>query len=154
MPDTPQLVQGVNAEFIPTIWDGKDSSGIRCVGTTVLVLMDACSPRSSGGIEFPADIVEKFTFASERGVLAVIGDGAFLLNEDMSAWSGPRPIPGDRVYIEKFAGKQIRGVDGKVYRLMSYQNIGAIYKTKAEMEALNPAPPVPKKGKKNVSKRR
>ncbi len=127
MSGMPKLVQGLNAEYIPAHWDGTDTSGIRCVGTTVLVLMDACAEQNSGGILLPLDVVEKLTAGSERGVLVAIGNGAFLLNEDMSAWSGPRPVPGDRVYIEKYAGKQIKGLDGKVYRLMSYQNIGAIY---------------------------
>lgn len=142
MADLPKLVAGLNAEYVPAHWDGKDTSGIRCVGTTVLVLMDVCSDKTSGGIVLPPEVIEKFTAGSERGVLIAFGNGAFLLNEDMSQWSGPKPVPGDRVYIEKYAGKQIKGIDGAVYRLMSYQNIGAIYKSEADLksEAVASAP--------------
>ena len=53
--------------------------------------------------------------------------GAFLLNEDMSPWTGERPKPGDRVYIEKYAGKLVKGRDGRTYRIMDYGSIGATY---------------------------
>jgi len=139
--DMPRLVAGLNAEYVPAQWDGKDTSGIRCVGTTVLVLMDVCAETNTGGIILPPDVVEKHTAGSERGVLIAFGNGAFLLNEDMSQWSGPKPVPGDRVYIEKYAGKQIKGIDGKVYRLMSYQCIGAIYKSEADLKAEASAAP-------------
>lgn len=139
----PKLVQGLNAEYIPAKWDGTDTSGIRCVGTTILVLMDQCAEKNSGGIILPIDLVEKFTAGSERGVLVALGNGAFLLNEDMSAWSGPKPQPGDRVYIEKYSGKLIKGLDGQTYRLMSYQNVGAIYEPQPDQKPYTDGTKIP-----------
>lgn len=121
------LIKGLHADYIPAQWDGKDTSGVRVVGKTVLVLMDECSPTSKGGVELPEDIIEKMSMGSETGVLVAVSPGAFLLNEDMTPWIGEKPRPGDRVYIEKYAGKQIRGRDGKTYRIMDYGSIGATY---------------------------
>jgi len=123
----PRLIKGLQAEYIPAKWSGKNESGVRVVGKTVLVLMDECSPRSSGGVELPPDIIERMTLAAESGVIVAMADGAFLLNEDMTPWSGAKPTPGDRAYIEKYAGKLVKGRDGLTYRLMDYGSIGATY---------------------------
>lgn len=121
------LIKGIHAEYIPAQWSGQNTSGVRMVGKTVLVLTDECSPSTSGGVALPQDLIEKMSMAAETGVLVAVADGAFLLNEDGSPWSGPKPQPGDRVYIEKYAGKQIKGRDGKTYRIMDYGSIGATY---------------------------
>lgn len=123
----PHLIKGIHAEYVPAQWSGKDTSGVRVVGKTVLVLMDECAPATSGGVALPEDLIEKMSMAAESGVLVACAAGAFLLNEDMTPWSGPKPQPGDRVYIEKYAGKQIKGRDGKTYRIMDYGSIGATY---------------------------
>lgn len=121
------VVQNLNAEFIPAKWSGVDTSGIRVVGKCVLVLMDECAPVTSGGIHLTPDAIEKLSAGGETGLLVAVSPGAFLLNEDMTPWSGEKPKPGDRVYIEKYAGKMVRGTDGRKYRLMDYGSIGAVY---------------------------
>jgi chaperonin GroES len=121
------MVQNLNAEFVPSDWSGVDTSGIRVVGKCVLVLVDECAPVTSGGIHLTPDMIEKFSAGCETGRLVAVSAGAFLLNEDMTPWSGLKPRPGDRVYIEKYAGKMIRGSDGKRYRIMDYSCIGAVY---------------------------
>jgi chaperonin GroES len=123
----PRLIKGVHAEYIPAQWSGTDTSGVRVVGKCVLVLMDACSPKTSGNVELPEDVIERMSMAAESGVLVAVSPGAFLLNEDMTPWTGEKPKPGDRVYIEKYAGKQIKGRDGRMYRIMDYSSIGATY---------------------------
>ncbi len=127
----PRLIKGIQAEYIPAQWSGKDSSGVRVVGKCVLVLTDECSSKTSGGIELPDDMIERMSMAAESGVLVSVSPGAFLLNEDMTPWTGPKPQAGDRVYIEKYAGKQIKGRDGKMYRIMDYSSIGATYEADA-----------------------
>ena len=128
----PHLIKGIHAEYIPAKWTGADTSGVRVVGKTVLILMDKCSPISTGGIERPQDLIEKMSMAAESGVLVAVSPGAFLLNEDMTPWTGEKPKPGDRVYIEKYAGKQVKGRDGETYRIMDYGSIGATYVSDAE----------------------
>lgn len=126
-PQQPALIRNLSAEFVPIKWNGENNSGVRVVGKTVLVLVDECSPVTSGGIHLTPDAIEKLSAGSETGTLVAVSDGAFLLNEDMTPWSGPRPKPGDRVYIQKYAGNLIRGKDGLKYRLMDYGCIGAVY---------------------------
>jgi chaperonin GroES len=123
----PRLIKGLHAEYIPAKWSGQNTSGVRVVGKTVLVLMDECAPKTTGGVEIPDDTLERMSMASESGVIIACAPGAFLLNEDMTPWSGEKPQPGDRVYVEKYAGKQVKGRDGKTYRIMDYGSIGATY---------------------------
>ena len=123
----PRLIKGVQAEYVPAKWSGQNTSGVRVVGKTVLVLMDECSQTTTGGIALPDDLIERMSLAAESGVLVATSPGAFLLNEDMTPWTGDKPKPGDRVYIEKYAGKQVKGRDGKMYRIMDYNAIGATY---------------------------
>ena len=123
----PHLIKGIHADYIPAQWSGSDTSGIRVVGKTVLVLMDKCSPKTTGGVDLPDDLIEKMSMAAESGVLVAVSPGAFLLNEDMTPWIGEKPKPGDRVYIEKYAGKLVKGRDGETYRIMDYGSIGATY---------------------------
>jgi co-chaperonin GroES (HSP10) len=121
------LIKGIHAEFIPAQWDGKETHGIKVIGKAVLVLMDECSEKTSGHVILPADQVEALSAGAESGVLIAVPPGAFLLNEDMTPWAGDRPEPGDRVYIAKYSGQQVRGKDGRMYRLMDYGCIGAVY---------------------------
>jgi hypothetical protein len=123
-----KLVQGLQSEYVPAKWDGKDTSGVRVVGKTVLVLMDEVAEVRDSGIELVADYRERMNAKCESGVLVKVSPGAFLLNEDMTPWSGDKPVPGERVHIQKYAGTLIKSTrDGKTYRLMDYGCIGAIY---------------------------
>jgi len=131
----PRLIKGIQAEYVPAKWSGQNTSGVRVVGKTVLVLMDECSQTTTGGIALPEDLIERMSMAAESGVLVACAPGAFLLNEDMTPWSGEKPGPGDRVYIEKYAGKQIKGRDGKTYRIMDYGSIGATYEPEPQAVA-------------------
>ena len=123
----PRLIKGTQAEYVPARWSGKDTSGIRVVGKAVLVLMDECSPISTGGVSLPDDLIERMNMASETGILVACSPGAFLLNEDMSPWTGLKPKPGDRVNTSRYPGNLVRGVDSKTYRIMDYGCIGAVY---------------------------
>lgn len=148
----PRLLKNLQAEYIAAQWSGKNTSGVRVVGKTVLVLMDKCSPVTSGeaglallkeagiqptqggpvGTTLTPDQIERMDMASETGVLVAVAEGAFCINEDGSAWSGEKPKPGDRVYVEKYSGQLVKGRDGLTYRLMDYHSIGATYEPVAE----------------------
>lgn len=126
---TPALsvVKNLQADFEAAPWSGVDTSGIRVVGKAILVLMDECPPVTPAGIRLPSEFLEKINAGCETGRLVAVSPGAFLLNEDMTAWAGEKPKPGDRVYIEKYAGKLVMGKDERKYRLMDYGCVGAIY---------------------------
>lgn len=135
----PRLIKGTQAEYIPAQWTGKDTSGVRVVGKCVLVLTDHASSITTGGVHLTEELVERQSMAAESGVLVAVSSGAFLLNEDMTPWTGDKPKPGDRVYIEKYAGKQIKGRDGKMYRIMDYSSIGATYEADEGIQKLGAA---------------
>ena len=128
------LIKGLHADYVPAKWSGKDTSGIRVVGKTILVLMDQCAPKTTGGIELTDDMIEKMSMGAESGVIVAVSPGAFLLNEDMSPWIGEKPKAGDRVYVEKYAGKQVKGRDGETYRIMDYGSVGATYDADTEQK--------------------
>ena len=41
-------------------------------------------------------------------------------------FAGKKPEPGNRVVFNRYAGRVLRGTDGKMYRLMTDNCIGAI----------------------------
>lgn len=127
MSEQPQLIQGLHAEFKPAVWSGSDTSGVKPIGPTVIVLCDECSELSSGGVALPLEYVERMNLAAEQGVIVAVARGAFVIHEDGSAWRDYRPKPGDRVYYEKYAGRLVMGKDKRRYRIMDYKSIGAIY---------------------------
>ena len=131
---TIRFINGINVEYRSEEWNGTDTSGIRLVGKTVLILTDKCV-RSAGGIEFDPGKEEQLNAASDTGVLVACAPGAFLINEDCTPWTGEKPKPGDYVFIEKYAGRQVTGRDGKVYRMMDYGAIGATYEKGAAAES-------------------
>lgn len=127
----PHLIKGLHADYKPAIWSGVDESGIQAIGPHVIVLCDECSDVTSGGVALPIDMVEKMNMASEQGVIVACGGSAFSIYEDGRAWrETDKPQPGDRVYFDKYAGRLAMGTDGRTYRVMTYQNIAAIYKRK------------------------
>lgn len=124
---TPKLFKTTLAAFVPAQWDGTDHSGLHPLGDRVLVLPDASSERSAGGVELPVDVVARHTLAAEAGVVVAIGDGAFKWNSDKcTAFEGKKPKLGDRVAIERYSGQLFHGLDGVVYRLMESACIGAM----------------------------
>lgn len=115
------------AQYDKAKWTGKNESGFIPVGDRVLVLPDSASETTSGGISLPQPLIERMTMSAETGVMVAIGDGAFIVNSDgISAYSGRKPKPGERVFVERYAGQIINGVDGKKYRVMDSRCIGAI----------------------------
>lgn len=116
-----RLLKTTVAKYQEATWTGTNTSEWAPVGGRVVVLPDSAEQVTQGGIEIPMDVVARHTMASEAGVLIAIGPLAFAEYEI-------KPQPGDRVYIERFAGQLLPGYDGKVYRLMDYQCIGAVMK--------------------------
>ena len=124
-------VKGVNADYVSAEWLGEDTSGLDCVGTSVLVKMDVASGQTAGKVHLTDDMTWKNTQGAETGVIVAIGESAFKLNLDGSPWAGAKPTVGRRIIIEKFAGTFVRGLDGELYRLMQYGCVLAVFKDQA-----------------------
>lgn len=123
----PKLIKTSVAEYVPAKWSGRNDSGFEPIGDRVLVLPDVASSRSSGGVELPQELTERMSMSAENGVVVAVGSGAFLWDPNsVTEFRGVKPVPGDRVYIERYAGQLVSGLDGQRYRLMNSSSIGAI----------------------------
>jgi co-chaperonin GroES (HSP10) len=124
-----QLIRTETADYVAREWDGKNTSGYRPIGDHVLVLPDTASDKAGkhGLIHLPQDQIERMSLASESGILAALGDDSFTWNTDRTRpFAGQKPVVGDRVVFDRYAGRVIRGRDGRTYRLMTDTCIGGI----------------------------
>ena len=122
-----RLITGDQREFVLAEWSGRNESGFDPLDDKVLVLMDEHAEVTVGGIVIPGTVQERQSAAGETGVVVALGPAAFVWNDEVTRkWEGRRPEPGDRVYIERYAGQLLQGADGRVYRLMSQHCIGAV----------------------------
>lgn len=128
----PRLLKGLQAEYERATFTGTNESGVRCLGKNVLVQMDSCSDQTSGRIFLTPDKVEQMNMASESGVIVALGGEAFAYYDDGTRWTDYKPVAGDRVFVERYAGREIRGRDGRTYRLMAYTCIGGLEEPQPE----------------------
>lgn len=116
--DSPKLVRTDVAEFVRSEFEGNNS-GYVPIGDRILVKVDEASGTTSGGVHLPDDTTYKLTMAAETGVIVAMGDAAFYWTFDRSRpWYGRKPRVGDHVYLERYAGRVVKGKDGVMYRVM------------------------------------
>lgn len=95
-------------------------SGIQPVELKVLVLPDTIEEKV-GSLYMPETVRDKESRAQVKATLIACGGNAF------DDWKPPIPVPGDRVYMGKYAGiKDITGNDGKIYNLIRDNDILAL----------------------------
>lgn len=122
-----KLLKTTQAEYIPGVWDGKNTSGIVPVGDRVVVMPDVAADKSSGNVWLDPRAVERATMASESGVLVAIGEGAWVWNSDHTRpFEGRKPKIGERVTFQRYSGQLSLGLDNKLYRVMDADVIGGI----------------------------
>jgi chaperonin GroES len=127
-----RVITGDQREYAVADWDGANRSGWEPLDDKVIVLVDEHVEQTSGGVYVPEHIRQRQTMAAETGTLIALGPGAFVYDDDVRrTWIGRRPEPGDRVVFERYAGTLLDGEDGRQYRLMSQQSIGAVKPTTA-----------------------
>jgi chaperonin GroES len=117
-------------EFAQASWDGVNRSRIYPLDDKVLVLMDEHAGVTLGGVIIADDIRDRQSMASETGVIIAVGEAAFQFSDDgRRRWDTRKPQPGERVMVERYAGKTLQGYDGIEYRIMSQSCIAAIFDT-------------------------
>lgn len=122
-----RIITGDQREFVQATWDGVNRSGYLPLDDKVLVLMDEHASLTSGGILIPDVAQERQSQACETGVIIAVGPAAFVWDDEgKRGWVGHKPEPGDRIYVERYAGQLLQGADGNTYRLMSQRCIGAV----------------------------
>jgi len=72
------------------------------------------------GILIRQEETEREQFAQCIALLVAVGGNAF---ED---WQDPKPKPGDRINLAKYAGVEALGADGRGYRIVSDKDISAV----------------------------
>lgn len=123
----PKILKTGLAEYTAQIWTGKNESGAQPIGDTVLILPDEGAERTSGGVFIDARTQERHTLASETGILVDAGPGAWKWSSDRSRpFEGITPSIGQRVWFTRYSGQLIQGDDGKTYRVMTDNCVGAI----------------------------
>lgn len=121
-----RILKGIQAEYERAEYPGRNESGIKPIGTSVLVLMDQTAEQTSGGVLLPPERLMEMNLASETGVVTDVGSAAFRYYDDGSKWTDYKPAAGDRVFTERYAGRVLQGSDGRVYRMMTYTCIAGI----------------------------
>lgn len=97
-----------------------NKSGIYPIEYKVLLLPEKIEEKTEGGIILPENVKDQEEMAQVRATLIAIGGNAF---EGMKE---PLPKLGDKVYIAKYAGFHVEGIDGEMYQIASDKNIAAI----------------------------
>jgi len=72
------------------------------------------------GILLPPVESDREQMAQCIALLVAVGGNAF---ED---WQDPKPKPGDRINVAKYAGVEALGADGRGYRIVSDKDISAV----------------------------
>jgi chaperonin GroES len=99
--------------------------GVIPIEYKVLIRPDEVEDRSMGGMFLPDSVRDKQQYAMDRGIILACGEGFF------SDLPGPKPVVGDRVIFNKYAGSLIDiYIDGerKKCRLINDKDICAILK--------------------------
>ena len=98
----------------------KNPSGLNPVEFKILVKKDKVEDRTKGGIYIPIGALEQKEMKQEQATIIAVGGNAF---ED---WVGRIPKVGDRVYIGKYSGYQVKGIDKEKYQLLNDKDIAAV----------------------------
>ena len=115
-----RLIQTAKAIYDAATWSGRNESGRTPFGDAVLILPDLAAEKTKGGILFADTTKESQSLAAETGLVVAVGEGAFKWSADRTRpFEGRKPVAGDRIDYERYAGQQILGVDGQIYRLMT-----------------------------------
>ena len=126
----PKLISTELADYVPAAWGGKDTSGIIPLGDNVLILPDISAETAgkAGVIYLPEDQQDRQSLGAETGIVVAIGPQAWAWNADRTReYVGRKPIVGDRVIFNRYAGRVHVGHDKQTYRLMTDNCIGGMF---------------------------
>jgi chaperonin GroES len=90
----------------------------------VLVLPDQVEEKTAGGIIIPDRTRDMERGAQVRGTLVAMGPLSFTY--DNFPEGGVRPVLGSHVTYTRYAGSEVKGKDGALYRLMKDGDICSV----------------------------
>lgn len=124
-----RVMPRMQGDYVVATWAGVNSSGVEPIGKNVLVKMDQFkTTMGATNLKWHDAQIERANLGAESGTIYAIGDQAFAHNNDLTANMGLKPVTGDRIYCEKYAGREIMGDDGNKYRLMADSCIAGLYR--------------------------
>ena len=104
-----------------------NKSGIIPLSYKVLIKVRAIEEKTSGGIIIPDEIRDKEGAASQVATIIDKGPAAFTVGVgDLKDEWNLTPGVGNEIVINKYAGIQVKGIDGEEYRLVSDKEVLAI----------------------------
>ena len=114
-------------QYVENAWTGENLSGVTPIGDQVLILPDKAPEKTAGGIFIDETTRDKQSMAAETGIIAAIGDGAWSWNMDRTRrFEGTKPEVGQRICFTRYAGMEVIGDDGNMFRLMADNCIGGL----------------------------
>lgn len=127
--DTNRVAPRMMGDYVLHDWAGINTSNLVPIGKNVLVRMDQFKETMGGtSLKWHDNAVDRANLGAESGTIYAIGDQAWRHNTDGTLNTGMKPVCGDRVYTEKYAGREIMGDDGVKYRLMGDNCIAGLYR--------------------------
>ena len=117
-----------------------NQSGITPKGNRVLVLPDEIDEKvTEGGIYIPEQVRQQHAMSQTTGVFIEAGPDAWThstqiryrrshgnwmaVEKTVIGYSEPFAKPGERVVFAKFGGLDVKGADGKKYRILNDEDI-------------------------------
>jgi chaperonin GroES len=92
----------------------RNDSGIRPLQCKVVLSIKEAEEKTQGGVYLPDSTKDREKYASEQGTVIAIGPGAFKDPE----FGDVAPEVGDMVGIARYGGTNVKGRDGKEYRIV------------------------------------
>jgi len=113
--------------YVVATYDGVNYSGVEVLGDRILVEPDRAAAYVNGLHVIP-EKQEQVTMAAETGVIIGLGGEAFKYNSDRSRlWGDSRkPVVGDRIVFDRYAGSLVLGEDKRIYRIMDDKCVGGL----------------------------
>lgn len=98
----------------------KNPSKINPVEYKILIKPDEVEKVTKGGIIIPLSAKDKKKMEQVLATIIAVGGNAF---ED---FKDPIPKVGDKVYVAKFAGFEVRGADREGYKIVNDKDVAAV----------------------------
>jgi len=98
----------------------KNPSKINPVEYKILIELDKVETVTKGGIIIPMSSADRQQMEQVLATIISVGGKAF---EDFGE---PMPKVGDKVYVAKFAGYEVRGADKGKYKIVNDKDVAAV----------------------------
>lgn len=100
--------------------------GIRCVEYNLIIAMPDMPEKSTGGIILAQETLDGWEMAYQVGRIIEASPTAFNYDDFNRDFPELKPRPGDLVWVARYAGGQMVGKDGRMYRIVKDKDVGGV----------------------------